>query len=292
MSAGARLHWFVDALDPTIDRSVDRTAPDLDTVLAYLVDTARAAWPAIALDEQTFVRFVAERTTTLATLSRMPVADLYLACACSLGDSAALRAFETRHASDYDLALARLHLSASLADEVKQRVRVKLFTAANGRPRIVEYTGRGELRGWLRVTAAREALNMLRATRREVEDDDALVDLADGADPALDHMKAKYRTEFRRAVREAMENLTPRERNLLRQYYLDGLTFEKLATMYRVHLATVARWVDKARETLLENSRSILMAQLRVDLSEVESILRLIESQLEVSAVNLLEPAA
>lgn len=62
--------------------------------------------------------------------------------------------------------------------------------------------------------------------------------------------------------------------------------------MYRVHLATVARWVDKARETLLENSRSILMAQLRVDLSEVESILRLIESQLEVSAVNLLEPAA
>jgi len=56
-----------------------------------------------------------------------------------------------------------------------------------------------------------------------------------------------------------------------------------------VHRATVARWIAKARETLLTETRTLLMKRLRVDQNEFESIMRLIQSRFDVSIHHFLK---
>lgn len=281
MAENARVRAFVAALEPPA------TEPD-PAALDRIVDDAHGAWPEIHVADDVFLAFVAPRSAD--GLDRVLAADLYLACACGAGDAQALRAFEDHYLASIDPALAQAGLYADLYDEVKQRLRIKLFTASGDHPpRILDYMGRGNLRGWLRVTAVREALNTMRGDRRSLADTLSGVPLVAGDDPELAHLKARYRDEFRKAIAEAAAALEPRERNLLRQYYLDGFTYDALGRMYRAHLATVARWIEKARANLLTETRRVLVAQMNIPRDQVDSILRLIESQLEVSAADLLE---
>ena len=74
---------------------------------------------------------------------------------------------------------------------------------------------------------------------------------------------------------------------MLRQYYIDGLTIDRLAALYRVDRATTARWVVAARSAVLAGTRDFLGSALGVTTSEVESILRLVGSQLELSLRQL-----
>ena len=53
--------------------------------------------------------------------------------------------------------------------------------------------------------------------------------------------------------------------------------------LYRAHRATVPRWIAAVRETLFEGTRAHLMERLSITTSEVDSVLRLIDSQLEIS---------
>ncbi len=287
MVANARVRSFVAALEPD---TAAELPPGLDAAIDRVIETARAAWPGIELDDDVFLAFVAERThgPVLAALERLPAADLYLVCACARHDPAALRAFDASFVGEVEPALRQSGLFPDLVDEVKQRLRIKLLMATDGHPpRILDYMGRGGLHGWLRVIAVREGLNAMRADRRALAANLSDVPLVSG-DPALEHVKARYRVEFRQAIAEAAATLEPRERNVLRQYYLDGFTFEALAGMYRVHLATVARWVEKAREALFSATRRVLVTRMNIPRDDIDSVLRLIESQLEVSARDLL----
>jgi len=53
-----------------------------------------------------------------------------------------------------------------------------------------------------------------------------------------------------RAFRQALAELTPRERSLLRLNLVDGISIDALAPMYAVSRATVARWLASARHAL------------------------------------------
>ena len=64
---------------------------------------------------------------------------------------------------------------------------------------------------------------------------------------------------------------------------LDGLTMDAIGGIYQVHRITVVRWMNQARQALAKETRRELSTRLRVDHQELESIMRLIESQMEVS---------
>jgi RNA polymerase sigma-70 factor, ECF subfamily len=267
----------------------------LEAVLREITDAASAAWPDVTLAAELFVRHLVSKlpgeTVSEQALADLRAGDLYLACACAEGVPAALAAFDDRCLGVVDAAVARMDTARGFADEVKQVVR-RLLLVSDGarRPRIAEYAGRGELRGWVRVVAAREALRLLRGDRREVPVEAALLDRAatDGEDPELRYLKEVYRGQFRAAFREAMASLTDRERNLLAHQFLDGLTLDDIASLYRVHRATVARWLARARKLLLRRTQGTLRARLRVDAEEMESIMRLIESRLDVTLPPLM----
>lgn len=264
-----------------------------------MLEEARAALPTVPLDDHAFAAHLAAVLPEEASgdplasrLGALRAADLYLAAACARGVPEALRVFEERFQPDVVAAIARTHPAPDLADEISARVRRKLLVAGDGgrAPRIAEYSGRGDLHGWVKVVAAREAISAVRRAPRESPSGDAerLADLLGGDDPELEHLKRTYAAEFRDAFRTALAGLAVRERNLLRHQYVDGLSVDEVGAIYRVHRATAARWVAKAREELEAAVRAGLAARLRVRPAELESILRLVQSRLEVSLHALL----
>ncbi len=270
----------------------------VEQLLADRLAAARAAWPDVEVPAERFVAYLAARlhdgdgdgADLGARLGGMRVADLYLACACAQGDARALEAFERRCLDVVDTALATMKMSREAVQEVKQIVRRLLLVADGHPPRIVEYAGRGDLRGWVRVTATREALRVLRRNRREVPLEAEALERAipAGADAQLEYLKAVYRGEFRAAFRDAMAALSERERNLLGHQFSDGLTLDQIAALYRVHRATIARWLGRARTRLLRGTRAALRARLGVQVTELDSIMRLIESSLDVTLPPML----
>ena len=218
-------------------------------------------------------------------------ADLALAAACAQGDAEAIATVEARYFADLDRALARFEGGAALVDEVKQRLRDKLFVGDGSAPRISSYTGRGDLGRWIRVAATREAIGILRKGKREIPmEESALAQvLAEGeGDLELAYLKRLYAAEFKSAFQRAITELAPKERTILKYHVLDGLNIDRIGAIHGVHRATVARWIADIRDTLLIRTREILMGQIDVNRAEFESIMRLIQSQLDVSLSRLL----
>ena len=106
-------------------------------------------------------------------------------------------------------------------------------------------------------------------------------------DPEISLLRERYREQVHAALREAIAQLPERQRNVLRQYYIDGLTIDQLAALYRVDRATTARWVVASRSAVLAGVRTELTAALGASTEEIDSILRLVRSQLELSLRHL-----
>jgi RNA polymerase sigma-70 factor (ECF subfamily) len=107
-------------------------------------------------------------------------------------------------------------------------------------------------------------------------------------DPELSYMKAFYRQAFRAAFRAAAETLEVRERTILHQHTIDGLTIDELGAAHGVHRATAARWLQAAREKLVAAVRVEFARRVKVSPRELASVLRLVESRLEVTMRRLL----
>ena len=260
--------------------------PDLEAALEDAIVRGRAAWKDVDVADERFADFLGGRVPA-GELEAARAADLWAACACGTGDGRAIGAVETRYFPDVDAALGKMGLSADRISEVKQGLRKLLFVGdpdAGTTPRITEYRGTGDLRAWLRVTAMRAALKLLRKENRETPTDDALLEArAHEDDPELAYMKAAYRASFKTAFQEALESLHARERTLLKQQIVDGLGIDELGALYQVHRATAARWVQSAREKLLTRTRRTFMLNARISSDECESIMRMVRSQLDVS---------
>jgi len=271
------------------DREASETAmpeAELERELSELVGRARREAPGVELDPAGFAGHVGERIS-FDRLGRPGFASLragalWIAYGCALGDASALAAFERTYAPEITGALAR-SFDRGLADDAAAKLRERLFlVGADHTPRLASYSGRGDLRAWLRAAAVRTAIDLMRARRTVPVDPDDLAEAA-AFDPILAGVKQRYRDEFRAAFGEAASQLTDRERALLRYKFADDLSLDEIATVYRVHRATVARWLATIRETLFEATRTRLMGTFELDEREVDSVLRLIDSGLDAS---------
>lgn len=220
------------------------------------------------------------------------VADLALACACALGDGAAIAAFDAQFGADIDLACSRGGDAAPPRDEFRQRVRERLFVASGREVRIAAYGGRGSLRAWVRVTAARVLIDIVRkATPPDTPASDTSIfdRAAEAGDAELDYMRKTYGAAVPDAMAQGLAALTVRQRNLLRQRYLSGLSTDRLATMYGVHRATAFRWLEEARLALFAGMRAALGQRLEIADHELDSVIDLLASRVDVSMRRLLD---
>jgi RNA polymerase sigma-70 factor (ECF subfamily) len=224
-------------------------------------------------------------------VAHLRASDLFLACACAKGDPRALKHFEAHFMNSVDAALARMRLSPHTVEEIKQEVRQRLLVGERGQcPRIADYSGEGALRSWVYAAAVRTALNWIKANRRHVPDEhEQLMRIpADGDDPELAALRARYADAFAAAFRDAFSTLPARQRLLLKQHYVDGLSTEDIGKLFRAHRVTVLRWLTRARDELTTRLEQALMERLGLRPDEYDSIVRLVRSQLDVSIGPLL----
>ncbi len=143
----------------------------------------------------------------------------------------------------------------------------------------------------MRASTVREAISLARKSNRELLGKDeyiaGLPALED--DPEMVHLKGLYRKVFKAAFEEAFTQLSARDRTLLRYKYCDATTLDEIALLYRVHRATAARWLAQIREQLFSRTRELMKAELATSESELDSIMRVIQSKLDVSIADQLE---
>ena len=214
--------------------------------------------------------------------------ELLLACA-ALHDEPSRVALSAMFEQELDKVMRKFSVDADGRDELRQVAREHVLVGKSGRPgALAEYSGRGSLRGFLRVSISRTCLNWLnseqRSQRRRASDDDLLGALPSPAiDPEIAHLRSLYHAEFMGALREAFGALSPRHRTLLRQHHLDGLLPGELGPLYGVHRTTVLRWLGEAHRELADATRSALARSLGASPAEVESLIRVLGSQLHMS---------
>jgi RNA polymerase sigma-70 factor (ECF subfamily) len=277
-------------------------APDTERFLAERWQAARDRWPGVELSPDCFWTHVTTHlgaalgaVDALALLRDVHWEELYLTLACREGDNRALAHFEANYFPIVVAALARMGLDRPRIDELTQRLRAHLLVGDGERaPRIGDYAGRGELGSWVRVAAVREALKLIRREQRErPTENDRLAELSTNAhDVESRYLKRLYGRMFKEAFAEALSTLPSAEKNLLRQHYLDGLTIEQIGRLRRRDRGTVARWLDRIRQTLHDRTRRAVMQRARLSQSACDSLFELVRSQLDLSLSHLLRPAS
>jgi len=279
------------------------SASDLEPTVAEMARRARTAWPDLRVDLAAFFAHVGTHwpdagartaASVAAGLAGLEVEDLYLAFACTQDDTRALRAFERELEGELRAAFAKLRIEPARRDDARQQLWEKLFVGAP-RPRILDYSGRSRLKFWFRVTVLRALLDDVRSQKRSRErpDEDLLLGAASSEpNPEIEHLKRLYRKQFNAAFEEAVNELRPEDRNVLRCSYAQKMTIDEIAAAFGIHRATAARRVNSARDSLLGETRRRLSEQLALSSRDLDSIFRLIESRLDLSVGRLLATVA
>jgi RNA polymerase sigma-70 factor (ECF subfamily) len=117
--------------------------------------------------------------------------------------------------------------------------------------------GRGSVAGWLTMIARSRALDLVRArTRRDRITATAAADRPDAppamSNPAPDPAGALDTSERRRQVRQALETLSPPQRQAIELAYFEGLSQTEIAARLQEPLGTIKTRVRLGMQKLRE----------------------------------------
>jgi len=244
-----------------------------------------AAHPGVDLEPAAFVRQLGRMLRAKGNayaLETLNAPDLYLCAACLEAQPRALTAFEKG-----PLARALHALKQSQREEVRQLVLEKLLLGP--KPRLLEYSGQGALQVWLSLVVRRAAINAGRGDKRyvavggaeEAEPEPAAALLA--SSPELQLGKKAAQAQVIRALKGAFAQLEPGERELLELFHLKGLAHEQIGQKLGAPRSTVAFWLTRARQKLLQGTRRRLVDALKLSDTELESLVREMGSRMELS---------
>ncbi len=264
------------------------TPAEQEEQLERLLAQAKKRFPRVQVTSEAFAAHLG-RHWAKGAMARPD--ELFLALGCAWGDRAALQALSSEYLSDLEPALRKLETPRIDFDDVRQALLKKLLLSDGRRePQIAGFSGSGPLKSWLKAAAVRLALNLNRPGRREDTSDDVSM-LDKGAlseAPELKLVKAAHRGHLAQAFTDALATLESEERTLLRLHYLGGMSLEALAKTYQVHRATAARKLATAREKVLDETTRLLSERLRLGRPEVQSLMKVLRSNLEISLHRML----
>lgn len=220
--------------------------------------------------------------------SRLRLGDLYIALACGRGHEGALAWLETNVFGQLGPGLGAMGMPASEVDEVEQHVRHKLLLSdGDEEPRILTYGGRASLFQWVRVIARRAAVDGFRKSRPESSSLEEIRPIAEGSGEK-DIVSALTRPEFRDAMQIASANLPKRDREVLHLSFAQGASIDEIGEKFGVHRSTAARWIEKAKEALLAETRAVLESRLKLNPFEIDELIELVGNQVDVTITTLL----
>jgi len=188
--------------------------------------------------------------------------ELALARACAAGNERAWQDFISRYRQKLHSMALHITRDGAHAAELADSLFADLYgvNARDGvrRSKLVFYTGRGSLEGWLRTVMAQEFINRYRKQKRTVsleeQTDEGVQFAAADPDPARG---SDLRLEA--ATDEALAELSSEDRFTLASYYLDGRTLAEIARALGLHESSVSRRLDR----LATGLRKRILAGLR-----------------------------
>jgi RNA polymerase sigma-70 factor (ECF subfamily) len=125
--------------------------------------------------------------------------------------------------------------------------------------KLVFYTGRGSLEGWLRTVMAQEFINRYRKQKRTVSLEEQTEEGAQFAAAVPEPARTSDR-RLEAATDEALAELSSEDRFTLASYYLDGRTLAEIARTLGLHESSVSRRLDRLSTGL----RKRILAGLRM----------------------------
>lgn len=257
----------------TADACAPPVAPAEDPFAAYAA--GRSIWGDLALGYPQFV----EHTRGLERAAMAAhAADLYLCAACAAGHPRAYQTIEALHFPALSGVLQRLLGDPGSVQEVLQELRIRLFVGPA--PRIASYRGSGSLFAWLRTIAIHAAHDQLRASsvqrgrlrRLSLAQRELGASHLSPGERLLDGQPREQLIE--RACSAAIASLQREQAQLLRHYFVSGLSIDELSPLYAVHRATIARRIRRAIEHIRAFARRELKARLQLSAEELDELVR------------------
>jgi RNA polymerase sigma-70 factor (ECF subfamily) len=277
--------------------TIERPCPPTDPAdaRARVLAAGKLRWPTLNVDAQELGKYLTERGVTLDTLTAAVAADLFLAFACFAKVPSAIQLFQATYDAILVGTARRLDSSGALADELRQRVSEQLFVGTGrGGPKIGEYRGRGPLSAWFRTCAKRAALRLVQVSNREVlMTREALADeISDVCDQELSLLKEHYGELFRQELVLALNELPARDRMLLQLHLVAGVSTTRIAKMYHLNQSSISRQLQRAAATIFSLVKERIHVRLGVGTAELESLLDLARSHIELTLSTMDEALA
>ena len=178
----------------------------------------------------------AATSMSIQTTPSQDISDLIARCA--LRDRAAFRVLYERTSAKLFGVTLRILKDRSEAEEAIQEVYVKVWQRAD---RYV--AGNTSPISWLVAVARNHALDILRARRPVSEDIDVALEIPDGG-PSPE--RAVQDSQDRGRIDHCLGTLEPDRADAVRGAYLDGYSYEELATRFAVPLNTMRTWLRRS----------------------------------------------
>ena len=207
----------------------------------------------------------AEQKTAFCATLRLE--ELALARACAAGNERAWQDFIGRYRQKLHSMALHITRDGAHAAELADSLFADLYgvNARDGvrRSKLVFYTGRGSLEGWLRTVMAQEFINRYRKQKRTVsleEQTEEGVQFAAAVPEPACASDGTSGQQLEAATDEALAELSSEDRFTLASYYLDGRTLAEIARTLGLHESSVSRRLDR----LATGLRKRILAGLRM----------------------------
>jgi RNA polymerase sigma-70 factor, ECF subfamily len=195
-----------------------------------------------------------EQTANFCAALRLE--ELALARACAAGNEQAWHDFISRYRQKLHRMALHITRDGAHAADLADSLFADLYgvnAPQDGQDRrkskLLSYTGRGSLEGWLRTVLSQEYVNRYRRTKRLVSLDEESEEGIQFSAPEPEPLPTAE-PRLAQATDEALAALSAEDRTVLATYYLDGRTLAEIARMLGVHESTISRKLDKMAKAL------------------------------------------
>lgn len=174
--------------------------------------------------------------------------ELMLARACAAGNERAWQEFVSRYQPKMRAMALHITRDAVHASELADSLFAELYGMSTREgvrhSKLVFYTGRGSLEGWLRTVMSQEFINRYRKQKRNVSLDEQAEEGVQFTAPDPEPMpSADPRLEA--ATDQALAELSSEDRYVLAAYFLDSRTLADIARTLGLHESSISRRLDR-----------------------------------------------
>src|ERR1700690_1856478 len=190
--------------------------------------------------------------------------ELVLARACAAGNERAWEDFISRYRQKLHGMALHITRDGAHAAELADSLFADLYGmgARSGvrNSKLVFYTGRGSLEGWLRTVMSQEFINRYRKQKRVVSLEEQTEEGVQfvAKDPEL---ACTFDQRLETATDQALGELSSEDRFTLASYYLDGRPLADMARSLGLHESSVSRRLDRLSTGLRKRILAVLREQ-------------------------------